>query len=40
MKNDDNIKLPIAHIRKMKNIAEGKTSTIDKIVLSTKATIG
>lgn len=40
IKDNNDVKLPSAYIRKMQNTVEGETSAIDKIVVSTKATIG
>lgn len=40
IKNNDNIKLPLAHIRKIKNTVEGKTLAIDKTITLTKAIMG
>lgn len=40
MEDNDNVKFPSAYIRKMQNIAKGKTSAINKTVLSINAIIG
>lgn len=40
IEDDDNVKLPLAHIKKMQNTAEGETLAINKTVSSIKAIIG
>lgn len=39
IEDDNNVKLPLAYIRKIINTAENVTSVIDKTILSTKAII-
>ena len=40
IEDDEDIKLPLAHIRKMQNTTESETLAIDKIIQLTTATIG
>lgn len=39
IKDNDDVKLSLAYIRKMKNTAKSETSAIDKTILSTKTII-